>query len=118
MPGKATAPSKPSLGTTSRGVRVKRREEKGRKRGSSLLEKWLQGFGNEDKNLCKVEEGKEKVGDMTNLGQKVGVLRKRFEEGMGAASSKEELQGRDKDPALGRDPEKEVICKNNSGLNP
>ena len=61
MPGKVSVPSKPSLGTTSRGVRVKRREEKGRKRGSSLLEKWLQGSGNEDKSLGKVEEGKEKI---------------------------------------------------------
>ena len=118
MPGKAIAPSKPSLGTTSRVGRVKRREEEGRKRGSSFLEKWLQGFENGDKDLSRVKEGKEKLGDTMKLGQKVENMRKMFEEGTGAGSSREGLQGRDKDPALGRDPGKEEINKNNSGLNP
>ena len=98
--------------------RVKRREEKGRNRGSSLLEKWLQGFENGDKDLSKVEEGKEKPEDIKKLGQKVEKMRKKFEEGTGAGSSREGLQGRDKDPALGRDPGKEKEEKYNSGLSP
>ena len=92
MPGKATATSRPSPGTTSGVGRVKRREEKGKKRGSSLLEKWLQGFGKGYKVSVKAEERQEKFGDTGKLGLKVGEIRKRLEEETGARSSREGLR--------------------------
>ena len=87
--------------------RVKRRSEKEQNRGNGLLEKWLLGFGSGAKDLGKVEDGKEKPEDRHNLGQQVVVLRRRFEEETGAVSPREGLQGRQKDPALGRDPGKD-----------
>ena len=105
MPGKVK-PSNPSPGNSSRVGRGKRSKEEGQKRGNGLLRKWLLGFEDRDKNLDRAEDDKEDPGDKLSLGNSVADRRRMFEEEKGAASPREGLQGRLKDPALGRDPGK------------
>ena len=71
------------------------------------MEKWLQGFENEDKISDKAEDKKEELGGTENLGLKVREIRKRFEEGSGLDGSRERVKGREKDPAMGWDPGKD-----------
>ena len=105
MPGKVK-PSIPSPGNSSRVGRGKRSKEEGQNRGNGLLKKWLLGFGNRDKDFDRAEDDKEEPVDTQNLGQNVAAMRRKFEEETGAASPREGIQGREKDPALGRDPGK------------
>ena len=80
--------------------------KEGQKRGNGLLRKWLLGFEDRDKSLDRAEDDKEEPGDKLSLGKNVAARRRMFEEEKGAASPREGLQGRLKDPALGRDPGK------------
>ena len=104
MPRKET-PSKPSSETTSKVGRVRKRMEKRLNRGFGPLEIWLMGSEDRVGGQGRVEDV-EDTGDRESLGPQVGELRRWFEEGIGASSSREGLHVRQQDPALGRDPGK------------